>query len=458
MSTAADKSTLTRFYDALTGDEDARVCQDIPPAACRELPRNFLLHLIASIATHVGDELANAKTVLAWLLSSVGAPAVFVGLLVPLRESGSLVPQLFVAATIRGYARRKWFWVAGSLLQGAAVAAMGLVAIMADGMTAGALIIGLLIVFSLARGISSVAYKDVLGKTVSKTRRGTLMGYSAAVAGLVTVAVGVYAQTLAAEPHQRTFFLVLLVFAGLMWFVAAAVFAGLKEAPGATEGGGNAITQALASFGLLRTDAGFRHFVVTRALLLSTALSVPFYVLLAKERTDSSIASLGLLIIASGVAGSVSAPIWGRLADTSSRMVMASAALAAAVLGLLVFVLTAWDFAWLRNPYAFAVFFLAIGIAHSGVRLGRKTYLVDLATPATRPAYVALSNTVIGVLILVGGVFGLVADLAGVRSVILLLAVLALVAFFSALKLAEVEGGGTLTDTTGTPPGRRRAS
>lgn len=38
-----------------------------------------------------------------------------------------------------------------------------------------------------------------------------------------------------------------------------------------------------------------------------------------------------------------------------------------------------------------------------GVRLGRKVYLVDMAGAGQRAAYVAVSNTLIGILMLIGG-------------------------------------------------------
>ena len=101
--------------------------------------------------------------VLSWLMTNLGAPAWMLGLLVPVRESLALLPQLFVARYIRAVAVRKWFWVAGSLVQGAAVLGMALVAITLDGPAAGASILALLVSFSLARGVCSVAVKDVLG-------------------------------------------------------------------------------------------------------------------------------------------------------------------------------------------------------------------------------------------------------------------------------------------------------
>jgi len=112
------------LYDLVTGDEDARVCKDIPEAACNDQPENFFLQLGANVCTKIGDELASAKLVLPWLLSAAGAPAFFIGLLVPIRESLSLLPQLFFAAAIRARAIRKWLWVGGSIVQGLCVMAM----------------------------------------------------------------------------------------------------------------------------------------------------------------------------------------------------------------------------------------------------------------------------------------------------------------------------------------------
>jgi hypothetical protein len=83
---------VRNLYDLLTGDEDARVCKDIPDAACRDQPRNYLLHIVSLSATSIGDSLSSPKLVLAWLLTHIGAPAFMLGLLVPIRESLSLLP------------------------------------------------------------------------------------------------------------------------------------------------------------------------------------------------------------------------------------------------------------------------------------------------------------------------------------------------------------------------------
>jgi hypothetical protein len=422
------------LYDLVTGDEDARVCKDIPDAACNDQPENFFLQLGANVCTKIGDELASAKLVLPWLLSAAGAPAFFIGLLVPIREALSLLPQLFVAAAIRARAIRKWYWVGGSVVQGMCVLSMAAAALLLEGAAAGWTVVLLLVVFSLGRGVSSVAAKDVMGKTVSKTRRGTLTGYATAGAGLITIGAGAWLQFGDGTGGLAG----LLLIAGGLWFLGAALFAGVREQPGATEGGGNAGRDALASLSLLVTDGPFRRFVITRALLVATALLVPFYAALAREASDGGLGGLGALLVAAGIASTVSSGFWGRMADRSSRDVLR---LAATIAGLLSLAVAGWHLAGepgLQGGAVVVAAFFVIGIAHAGIRIGRKTYLVDMATAQTRASYVAVSNTAIGVVLLAGGVFGLIADWIGAAGTIGVLGLFCLAGALGATRLDEV--------------------
>ena len=427
------------LYDLLTGDEDARVCRDIPDAACREQPGNFFVHLGSLTLTKIGDALADAKLTLAWVLAAVGAPAFMTALLVPVRESLALLPQLVVASVIRRFPVRKWFWTAGSAVQGICVLAMALVCLSASGTLAGWLIIALLALFSLARGVCSVASKDVLGKTVSKTRRGTVTGYAASAAGLVAVGIGLYLQVGDVASRSQEFLASLLFLAGAAWLVASGIYALMAEQSGSTEGGGDAGREAIAHLALVIKDAPLRHFLIARTLLLGTALVTPFYVMLANQQSGSDIGGLGLLIVASALAGALSAPVWGRLADRSSRLVMMAAALVASGVGFATFGLVSFDAAITTSSFFYAAAIFGLGIAHSGVRLGRKTYLVDMAREDNRAVYVAVSNTVIGVALLVAGGIGAAAERFGAATVIAILSSMTLLAAIYALRLEEVQ-------------------
>ena len=434
----AGQTRLDSLYDLVTGDEDARVCKDIPPDACNDQPRNFFAYLGANTLNKVADELSSARLVLPWMLGAVGAPAAFAGFLVPVREAGVLLPQMAVAAYVRRMPLRKPVWLLGAGLSGLALFGIAASALLLEGEAAGWAVIGLLVLFSLARGLCSVAAKDVLGKTVSKSRRGRVMGWSAAVGGVLTLALGAWLSVRGLESSGVALYAGLFATAGLLWLIAVFAFSAIREQPGATEGGGNALRVALDNLRLLRDDRPFRLFVFGRVSLLAVALAPPFYVLLAQQMASGDPADLGLLVIASGLAAALSSPFWGALGDRSSRRVMALAAAGAGLLGLGVAAAAYTEQAWMGHGWVHALIFLVLTVMHSGVRLGRKLYLVDMATERTRAAYVAISNSVIGVMMLLGGLVGLLADRFGLVAVVGLLGAWSLLAAWEAARLPEV--------------------
>jgi len=429
---------LGQLYNLLTGDEDARVCRDIPAESCHDQPRNFFAYLGANTLNKVADELSSARLVLPWMLGTLGAPAAFTGFLVPIRESGVLLPQMAVAAYVRRMPLRRPVWLLGAALSALALFGTAAAALLLEGAAAGWAVVALMVLFSLARGLCSVSAKDVLGKTVSKTRRGRLMGWSAGIGGVLTLALGAWLTAAPFAAAGREVFAAMLAGAGLLWLLALATFGVIREQPGATEGGGNALQVALDNLRLLRDDRPFRLFVFGRVSLLAVALAPPFYVLLAQQHAGGDPAGLGMLVIASGLAAGLSSPLWGVLGDRSSRTVMALGAAGAGVLGIAVATSAYTAQAWLAHGWAHALVFMLLTIMHSGVRLGRKVYLVDMATEQTRAAYVAVSNSVIGAMMLVGGLVGLLGDWLGVAAIIGLLGLGSLLAAVEALRLPEV--------------------
>ena len=429
---------LEELYNRITGDEDARVCKDIPEAACRDQPRNFFAYLGANLLGKVADEITSARLVIPWLFGSLGVPAAFTGFLVPVREAGVLLPQLAVAAAVRRLAIRKGVWLLGALLSALSLFGMAAAALLLEGSAAGASILLMLVIFSLARGLCSVSAKDVLGKTVSKSRRGALMGWSASLSGIAVLVVGLWIGTVDPDSTGLGVFSGLLIAGGLLWLLAALSFAAIREQPGATEGGGNALSVAREQLGLLVNDLAFRRFVVARSLLLAVALAPPFYVLIAQAHSQAGLLGLGALIIANGLATSISAPFWGYLGDKSSRTVMAGAATGAGLLGVFTFAAVTWDWAWATSEFGLATVFLLLTVMHGGVRLGRKVYLVDMASGENRAACVAVSNTVVGILMLAGGLIGLLGDWLGAAATVLVLGLLSLLAAGYVRTLPEV--------------------
>lgn len=411
---------LTRYAGSSGGlDKDAQQAE----------PGNFLRHVAALSGSKLADGLIDPKLVLSWLLTHLGAGSFWVGLLVPVRESGALLPQLFTTPFITAAPIRKWFWAGGSAVQGLCAGGIALAGLTLDGAVAGAVIVTLLGVLALARSVCSVSYKDVLGKTVGKSRRGTAMGFASSVAA---VGVIVFALVLLLGLADR--FVVVtapLLLTAALWLVAAAVMGSLHEARSAVE---PVERTGLRQFCLLWTDPQLLRFIAVRSMLVGTALAPPYFLLL---RPDSALNQLGALVLASSVASLVSSYVWGLLSDQSSRRVLMYAGIAGgAVLSAVVALTLA---GWITLSGVIPVALFGLMIAYQGVRLGRSTHLVDMAGEGDRALYTALSNTIVGLVLLVaGGLFAAIGVLS-VPLVIALFAVMCLAAAALAAGLNEVQ-------------------
>ena len=161
------KGRIDTAYMILSGDDRAdRACKRIPDSSCTNLPRNFVLNVVNGTASKLAEQVASAKVALPWLLSAIGAPASLVGFLLPLRQAGMLLPQLFISGQIRRFPVRKWFWVGSAIVQVLMLILMIVAALILPPFAAGMLVAAFLLIFSLARGVGSLSFQDVTGKTI----------------------------------------------------------------------------------------------------------------------------------------------------------------------------------------------------------------------------------------------------------------------------------------------------
>jgi hypothetical protein len=428
---ASDTSLATTLFQTLTGADGGKPRELSADAASHE-PANFLRHVASLSMTKLADGLIDPKLVLSWLMQAVGAPAALVSWLVPVREAGSLLPQLFTAPHIRKMPERKWAWAAGSLFQGVAAAMIVFVALTMQGVMAGLAILGALAVLAVARSISSVSYKDVLGKTVDRTRRGTSTGIATTVsaAGVILFALVMMSGTI----ERMALVIGAISLAAVLWIASAVTFSTLREEdqPGEAED-----KVGLRELRLLWEDRDLGKFVIARTLLLPTALAPPYIVLLAAQAGDNRFGALGAMVLASALASLVSSYIWGRLADRSSRKVLIFTGLVAAVF-LVLAVILSWS-GLMGTIWASPLALFGLMIGYQGVRLGRSTYLVDMAPADNRAAYTAVSNTTVGVMLLAFGAASSALALAGPATVLAIYAAICVAASGVAFTMKEAD-------------------
>ena len=415
------------LFDRLVGGVDQD--DDLSADARKAEPRNALRHIASLSMTKVADGLIDPKLILSWLLTALGAPAVYAGALVPIRESGALLPQILLATWVQNMQRRKWAWVVGSAGQGLFAALIVLAALTLEGAAAGVAICAALAGLALCRAACSVSYKDILGKTVGKSRRGSITGTagSAASAGVVVLAI-----LLMSGMFESTGVVIAAIaLAACLWGAAALLFSTLVEMKSDPE------NASRASFSILKKDSNLRRYILVRGLLVSTALAPPYFVILSGGEDQSALGQLGALVLASALASFLSSYVWGRMSDSSSRKVLMLTGIVGAVAMLGAVALAAAGLA--TQVWAMPLVLFILMIAYHGVRQGRSTYLVDMSPEDQRSAYAAVSNTVIGVLLLVAGIAGGGAALFGPVVTLVLFAAMAVGAAIAAIGLREVE-------------------
>lgn len=386
----------------------------------KNAPTNFFRLLIARTGSKVSDRLANPKTTLAWILQTVGAPEIFLGMIVPIRESGSLLPQVFLGNYLKRFRRRKWAWTLGAWIQGSAMAACALAALHLEGTAAGIVILILVCLFSLARGISSLSAKDVLGKALPKDKRGQLTGWAGSSSGVIAIVAALF---LMADHNSESIgvYASFLLAAAIIWWTVGCLNLRVHEPEGESEQV-PLLSGLGGQFKLLKEDQPFRDFLVVRALAISSGLSTPYLISLTHGRLGGAAHWLGIFIIAEGLAAMLSGPTWGRMADSSSRKTLRIAMGIVAALLVLIIGYTSLTETAAADAWIFPALLFINGLAHAGVRVGRKTYLVNLGDGNKRTDYVAVGNTLIGVILLVAGLLTGFVALFSVQATLALLA------------------------------------
>ena len=118
---------------------------------------------------------------------------------------------------------------------------------------------------------------------------------------------------------------------------------------------------------------------------------------------------------------------------------MAAAAALTSASGVLLVVLHQFVPTLLEPLWVIPALYFLLSVAHSGVRVGRKTYVVDLASGNRRTDYVAVGNTLIGILLLVAGSVGALSAVFGVAGVIAVLSAMGAVGALLCLALKETQ-------------------
>ncbi len=342
--------------------------------------------LIAGLSLNkLADLLISAKTTLTALLVSVGAPVWMIGWLVPIRESGALLPQVLISIYLRKHAQRHIVWRIGMITQVFSVVGMLLSVILFSGFIAGILVLGSLVLLSLGRSACSLTVKDMEADVAKKGERGNLIGVASTVSGVVTLVIAIplviYDGTLTSN------ILLVVLCASMLAFILTLICVWPIKTRVEVE---NSPQNTFS----INFDTTIYKFIFVRGLFVHSALVAPYFMI---ERNGDVKELLPIYIGAEATAALLSSIIWGKIADKSAKLTLRLSGLLAlgACVGLLF-----WQTSSIVTS---ALLFFVLSVAHAGVRTGRKTYSLDVKEGHDRTELVGFSNTAIGIILLAFG-------------------------------------------------------
>jgi MFS family permease len=272
----------------------------------------------------------------------------------------------------------------------------------------------------------------MIAKIMPSDRRGTFYGTQSAAANLLAslsaIAAGYLLSNLDSPLDFTLLFLLASIAMGISW-LAIAQTREPETTPEAPPEDRKSFWRKIAL--ILKQDTNFRWFLAVRMMSQVALMGFAFYTVYAVTELGMNEITVGILTGVLLGTQIVANPLMGWLGDhLGHRLLMMVGLIAAALSGLL---------AWLAPVAAwfYPVFILA-GVANVSVWTIGLAMILDFGTPAERPAYIGLANTLIApVTILAPILGGLLAEIYGYPAAFIASAIAGLATAFIILVLVR---------------------
>jgi MFS family permease len=419
----------------------------INATAQRHLRRNFTLGVLNGVFFNFFSALLDPSLVLSWFVSQLTTSNFLIGLITPIQHGGWFLPQLVVSNYIQRRQRKLPFY---ARMAGVRVVLWGLITLaiflIKDAAVLLTVFFSLLMVYSLAAGLSGICFVDVVAKAIPSTRRGAFFGLRLFLGGLVALGGSLLVKYILDEQRGLAFPNNYAILFLLSFFAASAGLASfslvVEPVEPVNEERVPLTRQLRRALDLPRRDSNYRRFLIMRLLLMAAEIATPFYIVYAKRALSVPASMVGVYLTGTTLASFASNLLWGRISDHQGNKLLLiltnSVALFIPLIALSVVPLIDLspglkEFA----PGLFGLVFVLSGGSKAGAMIGNLNFLLEIAPADDRPIYIGLTNTIMGITLLVSSVGGLIVDLAGFTVLFSLALVFYTSALFLTLRLHE---------------------
>ena len=409
-----------------------------------EVRRSFALGVFNGALFNFASRLIDPPLVLTWFVSQLTPSNLLVGMVSPLGTAAWLLPQVFFSPRVQRMQRKmRSYSIAGVIRVSIWLLLAGMLWFVDQ---PALLLLTFFVLYTtawLVGGMAGLSFFDVVAKTIPTTRRGSLFAWRQFIGGLLGLGAGWVVTRILNQPglpfpqgHA-----VLFLLYGLTIAPAVGAFSAIREPAGEPGIDPQSLNEQLRrALSVLRRDDVYRRYMAARLALGLAEIALPFYAVYAKRVLGAPDGMVGVYVAARVAAQLLFNLPWGWLSDRQGnqavmRLMSAGGGLAALLaIGLVVLVNLAHpEGRWL--PYLVVPLFLLNGAVLPAKVLSGSNFLLELVPAGERPLYLGLSNTMMGVVVLISGLGGLVIDLLGFTGLFVLAAGLSVAAYVFASQL-----------------------
>lgn len=370
----------------------------------KNLRWNFTVNLIDIAFITLGISLVSRDTVLPVLVNTLTDSNLAIGLIAALYGLGIYLPQLFTANfTERLLYKKPFVMLVGSVGERLPYLLMGVAVWLFAGPAPNValiLVLGCLAVTGFAAGAATPAWYDLIAKVIPVQRRGVWSGLGHGIGALMAIfGAFLVGRILDGYPYPSNFaFLFLLAFlATCISFVGLA----LNREPPSPMVKGRVSTQHYFRQlpDLLRANANYRRFFISRTVVLVGAMANSFFIIYGNQRFGLDGATIGLLTAVLVANQAVMSLVWGVVGDRMGhKAVLTGAAFLLSLAALNT--LLAPNQSWLILSFAL------LGASSSGDAVSGLNIILEFAAPEDRPTYIGLTNTLLAPTIVLAPILG----------------------------------------------------
>jgi len=372
----------------------------------RDARHNILALGVDYVTFGTGMAFLGPTTILPALIRLLGGSPVVVGSLGTIQSGSWLLPQLFAGRYVANRPFVKKLVVAPAVISRSLlwllVPVLWYTAPRAPSIAIAAILLAYA-GFGIFDSLGSVGWFELVVKGLPAARRGRLLGVMQSLSSLMAIGAGAVVGVVLARPGPAwSNHLLLVLVAAAFFCIGPGFIASIREPRGAVQGSPHAgwahYLPRLAS--IVRSDRRFVWLLAVRMASGLADMATAFYILFAVERLHVPEEMIGLFVSAGVAGGLLSGALLGPLGDRKGsaqvvvvimvlRCLAPSLALAAPLVAAGVPQLALG---------ALVLVFVASGMANSAYMVGFTNYLMEIAPPGEGATYIALSNTLCGLL------------------------------------------------------------